>query len=161
MFCLCSPQPGDPRDSDYLVLESGDASTTNESLPLPVYRLRYQLTGVSYMDDFSARDRHKLRHIARLELTALFNRYTLPLRMGRSPKRRNPPSESKVLGMPLEALWEKDRLRVPEAKCPVFVEEVSLVISKLACRSIILKWCCFGLIFSSCVGILWLVSSCI
>lgn len=131
--CLCcSPHPGDPQDNDYLVLESGDDATTDESLPLPVYRLRYQATGVTYMDDLSVKDRDKIRHIALLELSSLLERYHLPLRIGRPPKQRPVMSKSKVLGVPLQTLLERDCQQCPDAKCPVFMTEVRVLLLCLA-----------------------------
>ncbi|XP_065175912.1 rho GTPase-activating protein 18-like [Sycon ciliatum] len=118
------PHPGDPRDNDYLVLQYGEDGRTDESQPLPEYRLRFQPTGVSYMDDLSVPDRDKIRHIALLELTSLFDRHSLPLRVSRPPKRKATTSESKVLGVPLTTLLERDQERIPTAKCPVFMEEI-------------------------------------
>ena len=124
VLSTCSPHPGDPRDNDYLVLQYGEDGRTDESQPLPEYRLRFQPTGVSYMDDLSVPDRDKIRHIALLELTSLFDRHSLPLRVSRPPKRKATTSESKVLGVPLTTLLERDQERIPTAKCPVFMEEV-------------------------------------
>eukprot|EP00117_Sycon_ciliatum_P048653 scpid61611/ scgid1307/ len=114
--------------SEYFVCVSGNADTVDPSVPLPELELGREALGVTYMHDLSEADQGKICHVVVLALTALLDTYDLRWKTGRPLKRKGmdvKDAKSKIFGVPLTSMMERDRGLQESITCPLFFTEVS------------------------------------
>ncbi|XP_065174710.1 rho GTPase-activating protein 18-like isoform X3 [Sycon ciliatum] len=113
--------------SEYFVCVSGNADTVDPSVPLPELELGREALGVTYMHDLSEADQGKICHVVVLALTALLDTYDLRWKTGRPLKRKGmdvKDAKSKIFGVPLTSMMERDRGLQESITCPLFFTEI-------------------------------------
>ncbi|XP_075384046.1 rho GTPase-activating protein 40 [Tenrec ecaudatus] len=87
---------------------------------LPTFRIPPGRLGVTRMGDLSLQDRKKVGPLALIELTALCDVLGLDLKRSQAAKRRA--TETRLFGVPLDALLEADRKLVPGTQVPLVLQ---------------------------------------
>ncbi|XP_069740132.1 rho GTPase-activating protein 18-like isoform X2 [Narcine bancroftii] len=94
----------------------------NDDGVLPEYRIHKNKLGTTRMGDLSEQDMKKLRTLALIELTALFD--VLDMEVKRHKATKVKVHENKLFGVPLTQLIENDQKIVPNTKVPLFLKEL-------------------------------------
>ena len=89
---------------------------------LPNFTLTRDDYGVTRIEDLSAKDMEKVRSLALIELTALFDQNNLVFNRRKPTKRKT--KENGVFGVPLLYLVQRDRGENPRFNTPVILEEM-------------------------------------
>ncbi|CAH1247520.1 ARHGAP18 [Branchiostoma lanceolatum] len=97
---------------------------------LPNFTLVKDKLGVTKVGDLSERDMKKVRSLALIELTALFDTHNIELKRRRPGKVKL--KESGVFSVPLEVLVEQDQKKRPGIKTPLILQSVILFLEENA-----------------------------
>ncbi|XP_051887274.1 rho GTPase-activating protein 18-like isoform X2 [Pristis pectinata] len=89
---------------------------------LPQYRMYKNKLGTTRMGDLSEQDMKKVRTLALIELTALFD--VLDMEVKRQKATKVKAQENKLFGVPLTQLVENDQKIVPNTKVPLLLKEL-------------------------------------
>ncbi|GFS18191.1 rho GTPase-activating protein 18 [Elysia marginata] len=95
---------------------------------LPAFEPKPDPLGVTLIGDLTAGDMGKIRALAHIELTALFDAYNV---VYSRPKRRKKVKENGIFGVPLETLVEQDQKRSPSnSKVPIVFQAMITFLEK-------------------------------
>ncbi|XP_071947085.1 rho GTPase-activating protein 18-like isoform X2 [Antedon mediterranea] len=94
---------------------------------LPNITLARDKCGLTPINFLEQKDRSKVRSLALIELTSLFDKYGLPLPHARKQNRKKT-KENGIFGVPLNVLIENDKKLKPNVRVPLFLQQL---ISKL------------------------------
>ncbi|XP_059836696.1 rho GTPase-activating protein 40 isoform X2 [Hypanus sabinus] len=89
---------------------------------LPQFRIHKSKLGTTRMEDLSEQDMKKIRTLALIELTALFDVLDIEVKRNKATKVKTP--ENKLFGVPLTQLIENDQKIEPNTKVPLFLKEL-------------------------------------
>ncbi|XP_046864593.1 rho GTPase-activating protein 18-like [Xenia sp. Carnegie-2017] len=89
---------------------------------LPNFKLSRDEYGITRIEDLSPKDMEKVRSLALIELTALFEQYNMVFRRRKQTKRKT--KEYGVFGVPLLLLVQRDRGENPRYNTPVILEQM-------------------------------------
>ncbi|XP_006881586.1 PREDICTED: rho GTPase-activating protein 40 [Elephantulus edwardii] len=95
---------------------------------LPKFRIPKGRLGVTRIGDLSLQDMKKVPPLALIELTALCDVLGVDLKRGKASKRRA--TETRLFGVPLDALLEADRKIHPSAQVPLFLQALLSCLEK-------------------------------
>lgn len=96
-----------------------DMDPNSEEMPL--FEAKNDPLGVTLIGDLSDVDMPKIRSLALIELTALFDLYDITYARH---KRKKKPNEHGLFGVPIHVLLEQDQKRVPGTRVPLFFQEL-------------------------------------
>ncbi|CAL1540767.1 unnamed protein product, partial [Lymnaea stagnalis] len=85
-------------------------------IDLPAFEPKADPLGVTLIGDLADCDMEKIRSLAHIELTALFDEYGI---VHKQPKRKRKLKEQGIFGVPLNLLVEQDQKRTPGVKVPI------------------------------------------
>ncbi|XP_078275499.1 rho GTPase-activating protein 18 [Rhinoraja longicauda] len=94
----------------------------NDDGVLPQYRIHRNKLGTTRMVDLSELDMKKVRTLALIELTALFD--VLDIEVKRQKTTKVKVQENKLFGVPLAQLIENDQKIAPSTKVPLFLKQL-------------------------------------
>lgn len=94
----------------------------NNDGDLPQYRIHRNKLGTTRMEDLSELDMKKVRTLALIELTALFD--VLDMEVKRQKTTKVKVQENKLFGVPLAQLIENDQKIAPCTKVPLFLKQL-------------------------------------
>ncbi|XP_077990065.1 rho GTPase-activating protein 18-like isoform X1 [Glandiceps talaboti] len=98
-------------------------SSNGSPSTLPNVTIIQDKLGLTPIDNLGVKDIEKIRSLALIELTAMFDNYSLSVRpMRKSGKRKV--KESGLFGVPLPLLVENDRKRVPNTRTPLLFQQM-------------------------------------
>ncbi|XP_045151439.1 rho GTPase-activating protein 40 [Echinops telfairi] len=97
-----------------------EGTCARSKVSLPKFRIPRGRLGVTRMGDLSLQDRKKIRPLVLIELTALCDVLGLDLKRSKAAKRRV--TETRLFGVPLDALLEADRKLVPGTQVPLVLQ---------------------------------------
>ncbi|XP_076456710.1 rho GTPase-activating protein 18-like [Babylonia areolata] len=92
-----------------------------KSEDLPLFEAKNDPLGVTLIGDLSDVDMPKIRSLALIELTALFDLYDITYTRH---KRKKKPKEHGLFGVPIQVLLEQDQKRVPGTRVPIFFQQL-------------------------------------
>ncbi|XP_064653197.1 rho GTPase-activating protein 18-like isoform X2 [Lineus longissimus] len=101
--------------------EIPSANKVDETDDLPNFILVKDKLGTTHIGDLSAEDLDRVRSLALIELTALFDSHSI-MYSCRKPKKKF--KETGQFGVPLNFLMENDRKRDPKCKVPILFGEI-------------------------------------
>ncbi|XP_007932853.2 rho GTPase-activating protein 40 [Orycteropus afer afer] len=95
---------------------------------LPKFRISKGRLGVTRIGDLSLQDMRKIPPLALIELTALCDTLGLGLKRSKAAKRRA--TETRLFGVPLDALLEADRHALPSTQVPLVLQALLSCLEK-------------------------------
>ncbi|XP_031548850.1 rho GTPase-activating protein 18-like isoform X1 [Actinia tenebrosa] len=107
---------------------NGQANPRKDRFKLPQFPKLLNFTlmkdelGVTQISDFSKQDMEKVRSLALIELTALFDSHSLPFHRRKPIKKKV--KETGIFGVPLQYMLQHDRSRGYHTRIPIFLKEV-------------------------------------
>ncbi|KAK7489373.1 hypothetical protein BaRGS_00019317 [Batillaria attramentaria] len=96
---------------------------------LPAFEAKHDPLGITLIGDLAETDMPKIRSLALIELTALFDLYEITYSR---PKRKKKPKEHGLFGVPLQVLVEQDQKRDPSVKVPLIFQAMVSYLEKEA-----------------------------
>lgn len=98
-------------------------------IDLPAFEAKSDPLGVTLIGDLGEVDMPKIRSLALIELTALFDLYDITYSR---PKRKKKPKEHGLFCVPIQTMVENDQKRIPDTKVPLFFQALVSCLEKEA-----------------------------
>uniref|UniRef100_A0AAY4BZD7 Rho-GAP domain-containing protein n=1 Tax=Denticeps clupeoides TaxID=299321 RepID=A0AAY4BZD7_9TELE len=103
-------------------LLKGSAAPSEADDKLPSFRFSQDRTGMTKVGDLAPEDMKKVRRLALIEMTALFDTVGIELKTHKALKLKV--KESGLFGVPLVTLLEQDQRRLPGTKVPLLLQRL-------------------------------------
>ncbi|KXJ20532.1 Rho GTPase-activating protein 18 [Exaiptasia diaphana] len=116
-----SVSPGSTADAEPEVIHECPVDVPVD-VPVDNYTLTKDELGVTHISDISKQDMEKVRSLALIELTALFDSHGIALHRRKPVKRKV--KESGIFGVPLQYMVQHDRAKGVHTKVPIFLQEI-------------------------------------
>ncbi|MBN3326501.1 RHG18 protein, partial [Atractosteus spatula] len=103
-------------------LKNTRAQDDEDDAPLPDFKLPKDKTGTTKIGDLASQDMKKVRSLALIELTALFDAFGIEFKALKSVKSKL--KESGLFGVPLTTLLEQDQKKMQGTRVPLILHKI-------------------------------------